>query len=52
MLATGFACGDVGAPVFIHYKRKGAAEFARALREHGMRGRVVRVEWAVKELRP
>lgn len=52
VLPAGFACGDVGAPVFIHYERQGAAQFSRALREHGMRGRVVRVEWAVKELRP
>lgn len=52
VLPTGFACGNVGAPVFIHYKRQGAAQFARELREHGMRGRVVCVEWGVKEFRP
>ena len=51
-LERGFACGDVGAPVFIHYRHRGAADFARALKGHGLRGRVVRVEWGVREVRP
>lgn len=50
-LSRGLALGGDGAPAFVAYRYRKAQQFKRELANHGMKGRVVRVEWSVREVR-
>ena len=48
-----FAIGCKGAPVFVAYRRADAVAFRDELVQHGIRrGKVIRVEWSVREVCP